>query len=238
MAQRTGGSASSPLGGLPHSGHHPAPTYRAFLVAISVTLSTTAPSSRAHSGTVVVRNVAWVATTNRLPLPSQVPDSLLHNTLATLGTQGVDWLECLVGRLCTLSAGLPTSVLLVFMVDLVGSLANNLLARAETQPVSHRDGLTLARSHRCGIKGHLVRWHQADYSSCGSMLRGRHCLPTPAWWPGVEVPYGCMTELPWCQAYAVEDLFAGNALAWSLFRIEWAVSGGSILEYRSCTMFW
>lgn len=49
-------------------------------------------------------------------------------------------------------------------------------------------------------------------------------MPTPAWWPGVEVPYGCMEVLPWSQAYAVEDLVVGKSSAWALLRSAWPVS--------------
>jgi len=56
--------------------------------------------------------------------------------------------------------------------------------------------LTTARNHRGGLIGHLVAWHQAEYSSCATATRSRFYLPTPACWSGVEVPYGCMVELP------------------------------------------
>jgi len=54
VAQRTGGSGSSPLGGLPLPGHQLMPPPRASLLASPVTLATTAPSSRTDSATPVV----------------------------------------------------------------------------------------------------------------------------------------------------------------------------------------
>ena len=56
--------------------------------------------------------------------------------------------------------------------------------------------LTTAHNHRGGLTGHLVARHQAEYSSCATATRSRFYLPTPACWSGVEVPYGCMVELP------------------------------------------
>jgi len=78
----------------------------------------------------VVSSVARVATANRLPLAPSVPDSLLSDASATLGSQGQAWLECLVGRLRGASAPFPTSVLLVPMVDLLGSLSHDLFTWA------------------------------------------------------------------------------------------------------------
>ena len=89
--------------------------------------------------------------------------------------------------------------------------------------------LMTACNHRGGVNGHLVGWHQAEYSNCASILRGRYYLHTPAWCSGVKVPYGCMAELLWCQAYAVEDILAGKASAWSLFGSEWASSAAVAL---------
>ena len=65
--------------------------------------------------------------------------------------------------------------------------------------------LTTARNHRGGLTGHLVGWHQAEYSSCATATRSRFYLPTPAWWSGVEVPYGCMVELPWVHTRRCQD---------------------------------
>jgi len=56
--------------------------------------------------------------------------------------------------------------------------------------------LTTARAARLGTYGHLVAWHQAEYSTCPAAIRARFYLLTPAWWPSVEVPYGCMAKLP------------------------------------------
>jgi len=100
--------------------------------------------------------------------------------------------------------------------------------------------LMTARYHRGGVNGHLVGWHQAEYSSCASVLRGRYYLHTPAWCSGVEVPYGCMAELLWCQAYAVEDLLAGKASAWALFGSEWALSAAVALyeAFRDRHVVW
>ena len=139
MAQRTGGYGSSLLGGLPLPGHQHVPPPRASLVASPVILATTAPSSRADPATLVVSTVARVATANCLPLPPPVPNSLLQDTSATLGPEGGVWLEHLVGHLRGPSAGFPTSVLLVSIVDLLGSLANDFFIWAETHPVGDPD---------------------------------------------------------------------------------------------------
>jgi len=79
VAQRTGGSGSSPLSGLPLPGHQLVPPARASLLASPVTLATTAPSSRADPANPVVSTVARVATANRLPLAS------LRNALSRIG---------------------------------------------------------------------------------------------------------------------------------------------------------
>jgi len=92
VAQRTGGSGSSALGGLPLPGHQLVRPPRASLVASPVTLATPDPSSPADPATPEVSTVAWVATANRLPLAPPVPDSLLSDTLATLGSEGEAWL--------------------------------------------------------------------------------------------------------------------------------------------------
>jgi len=138
VAQRTGGSGSSPLGGLPLPGHQMMPPPRASLLASPVTLATTAPSSRTDPATPVVSTVARVATANRFPLAPPVPDSLLSDTSATLGSEGEAWLERLVGRLRRASASFPTSVLLVSLVDLLGSLSNDFFTWAETHPVGRK----------------------------------------------------------------------------------------------------
>jgi len=74
VAQRAGGSGSSPLGGLPIAGHQLVPPPRASLAASPVTVITTVPSSRKDPATPVVSTVARVATATRFPLPSPVPD--------------------------------------------------------------------------------------------------------------------------------------------------------------------
>jgi len=56
--------------------------------------------------------------------------------------------------------------------------------------------LTTARNHRGGLTGHLIAWQQSEYSSIVTATRSRIYLPTPAWWSGVEIPYGCMMEIP------------------------------------------
>jgi len=89
--------------------------------------------------------------------------------------------------------------------------------------------LTTARNHRGGITGHLVGWHQAEYSSCASATRSRSYLPTPASWSKVEVPYGCIEELPWVHAYAADDLHAGRRNPWAIFRSEWALGAAIAL---------
>jgi len=114
---------------------------RSVRVASSGTLKTTAPFSGAGPATPVVNTVARVATANRLPLAPPVPDSLLKDASTTLESEGGAWLERLVGRLRGLSAGLPTSVLLISMVNLRGSLANDSFTSAQTHPVRDPDAL-------------------------------------------------------------------------------------------------
>jgi len=135
MAQRSCVSGSSPWSGLPLPVHQLVPPSRASPVARPVTLATTAPSSRADPAPPVVSTVARVSTANRLLFAPPVPDSLLSDTSAKLESEGEAWLERLVGRLCGASAGFHTSVLLVSMVALLGSLSNDLLPWAETHPV-------------------------------------------------------------------------------------------------------
>jgi len=100
--------------------------------------------------------------------------------------------------------------------------------------------LTTARNHRGGLTGHLVGWHQAEYSSCATATRSRFYLPTPAWWSGVEVPYGCMAELPWVHAYAADDLHAGRRTPWAIFRSEWALEADVVLleTFRNRRVLW
>ena len=100
--------------------------------------------------------------------------------------------------------------------------------------------LTTARNHRGGLTGHLVGWHQAEYSSCASSSRSRFYLPTPAWWSGVEVPYGCMAELPWVHTYATDDLYAGRRASWAIFRSEWALGAAVVLleTFRTRRVLW
>jgi len=86
VAQRTGGSGSLRLGGLPLPGHQLVPPPRASPLASPVTLATTAPSSRADPTTPVVSTVArvadpvstdavWPSRRSRrpMPAPSQLP---------------------------------------------------------------------------------------------------------------------------------------------------------------------
>jgi len=107
----------------------------------------------------VVSTVARVATANRLPLDLLVPDSLLSDTSATLGSEGEAWLERLVGRLRGSSAGIPTSVLLVSLVDLLGSFSNYLFTCAETHPVGDPGALeaVLQGWSRAGVNDQLWR---------------------------------------------------------------------------------
>jgi len=100
--------------------------------------------------------------------------------------------------------------------------------------------LTTARNHRGGLTGHLVGWHQAEYSSCATATRSRFYLPTPAWWSGVEVPYDCMAELPWVHAYATDDLHAGRRTPWAIFRSEWALEAAVVLleTFRNRRVLW
>jgi len=128
VAQRTGGSGSSPLGGLPLPGHELFPPPRASHLASPVTIATTAPSSRADPATPVVRTVARVATAYRLSLAAAVPSSLLSDTSATLGSEGEAWLERLVGRLRGASGGFPNSVLFVSMVYFLSGLLSDLVS--------------------------------------------------------------------------------------------------------------
>jgi len=159
VAQRTGGSGSSPLDGLPLPGHELVPPPRASLLASPVTWAMTAPSCRADPATTVVSTVARAATANRLPLPPPVPDSLLSDTSATLGSEGEAWLERLVGRFRGASAGSPTSVLLVSLVDLLWSLSNDLFTWAETHPVGDPEALeaVLQGWSRSGVSDQLWR---------------------------------------------------------------------------------
>jgi len=129
VPQRTGGSGSSDLGGLHLPGHQLVPPPRASLLASPKTFATTAPSSRVDPVTPVVSTVARVATAYRLPLPAPVPDALLSDNSATLESEGEAWLERLVGRLRGLSAGFPTSVLLVALVDLLRSFSNDFVGK-------------------------------------------------------------------------------------------------------------
>jgi len=100
--------------------------------------------------------------------------------------------------------------------------------------------LMTARNHRGGLTVHLVGGHQAEYSSCATATRSRFCLPTPAWWSGVEVPYGFMAELPWVHAYATEDLHAGRRTPWAIFRSEWALEAAVVLleTFRNGRVLW
>jgi len=180
VAQRTGGSGCSPLGGLPRTGHPLVPPPHALLVASPMTLATTAPSSRADPASSVVSTVTRVATANRLPLAPPFPDSLLSDTSATDGSDGEAWMKRLNGRLRCSSAGFLCSVLLVSMVDLLGILSNNLLTWAETHLVGDPDALeavllgwsrsilndqlwSLLNIHQQRQENHLRRVEQAGY---------------------------------------------------------------------------
>jgi len=100
--------------------------------------------------------------------------------------------------------------------------------------------LTTARNHRGGLTGHFVGWHQAEYSSCATATRSRFYLPTPAWWSGVEVPYGCMAQLPRVHAYAADDLRAGRRTPWAIFCSEWALEAAVVLleTFRNRRVLW
>jgi len=100
--------------------------------------------------------------------------------------------------------------------------------------------LKMARNHRCGLTGHLVGWHQAEYSSCATATRSRFYLPTPAWWSGVGVPYGCMAELPRVHVYAAEDLHIGRRTPWAVFRSEWVLEAAVVLleTFRNRRVLW
>ena len=76
VAQRTGGSGSSPSGSLPLAGQKLFPPPRASLLASMVTLATIAFSSREDPANPIVSTEARVATTNSLPLaphPCRIP---------------------------------------------------------------------------------------------------------------------------------------------------------------------
>jgi len=60
--------------------------------------------------------------------------------------------------------------------------------------------LTTARNLRGRHTDHLVACNRAEYLSCATATRSRLYLSTPAWWYGVEVPYGTTAELPWVHA--------------------------------------
>jgi len=96
--------------------------------------------------------------------------------------------------------------------------------------------LTTARSHRGELTGHLVGWHQAEYSSCAPATRSRFNLPTPTCWSRVEVPHWCTAELPWVHAYAADDLHAGRRTPWAIFRSQWALGAAISLLTRSATV--
>jgi len=100
--------------------------------------------------------------------------------------------------------------------------------------------LTTARNHRGGLTGHLVAWHQSEYSSCATATRSRFYLPTPAGWSGVEVPYGSMVELPWVHAYATDDLYAGRRASWAIFCSELAFAAAVVLleTFRTRRVLW
>jgi len=100
--------------------------------------------------------------------------------------------------------------------------------------------LTTARNHRGGLTGHLFGGHLSQYSSRARATRSRLYFPTPAWWSGVEVPYGCMSELPWVHAYAAEDLHAGRRTPWAVFRSEWALRAAIALlnTFRNRRVMW
>jgi len=91
-----------------------------------------------------------------------VPDSLLSDTSATLGSENEAWLERLVGRLRGASAGFTTSVLLVSMIELLGSLSSDLITWAETHPVGDPGALeaVLKGWSRSGVYGQL--WRMLD----------------------------------------------------------------------------
>jgi len=100
--------------------------------------------------------------------------------------------------------------------------------------------LTKARKHRGGLAGHLVGWHREEYSSCALATRSRFYMPTLAWWPGVEVPYGCMAEFLWVHAYAADDLHAGRSTPWAILRSAWALGAELALldAFRNRRVLW
>lgn len=51
--------------------------------------------------------------------------------------------------------------------------------------------LVITRHHR-DKNGFLLGWHQQEFPSCPQALRRVHFLRVPAWWRGVEVPFGAM----------------------------------------------
>jgi len=187
VAQRTGGSGCSPLSGLLLPGHQLFPPPRASPLASPVTLATTAPLSRADPATPVVRSVARVATANRLPLAPPEPDSLLSDTSATLGSEGEAWLKRLVERLRGASAGFPTSVLLVSVVDVLGSVSDDLFTWTQTQPVGDPAALEVVLHgwSRAGVKDQLWRLLDIHQQRQGShLLRVDQAYAWRARWSG------------------------------------------------------
>jgi len=100
--------------------------------------------------------------------------------------------------------------------------------------------LATARAARLGTYGHLVAWHQGAYSSCPAAIRARYYQPTPLRWPSVEVPHGCMAELPWVHTYALDDLREGRSSTWAIFRTEWALHAATQLyeTFRDRRVMW
>lgn len=88
--------------------------------------------------------------------------------------------------------------------------------------------LVITRHHR-DKNGFLLGWHQQEFPSCPQALRGVHFLRVPAWWRGVEVPFGAMVELPVVQCYFEDLLKNHDPFAWCVFRSEWTTSAAVYL---------
>jgi len=100
--------------------------------------------------------------------------------------------------------------------------------------------LTTARNHPGSLTGHLVAWHQEDYSSCATATRSRFYLPTPAWRSEVEVPYSCIVELVWVHEYATEDSHARRRTPCAFFRSELVIAAAVVLFhiFRTRRFLW
>jgi len=129
------------------SGHLPGPPPCTPLVLSPVTRATAPPSSGPQSVPPATSGpetglAARVRPADRLPLAPPVPDSLLGDNSSTLGPEGEAWLDGLVGRLPGTTRQTTLSVLLVSLVDLLGSWSTDLVTWSEGHPVVDPASLT------------------------------------------------------------------------------------------------